>query len=632
LKKLVTLLTFVLALLPVALLHVSAAHAQTSQLDIQEVRTDAFPRVVVRLREPPDAARAPLDPTHLTVLENGQPQASAEIRQLRNPTVPTSVALAIDTSASMADNGKFAAAKAAAKAFVNQLRPIDKVVLITFADGVDVPQFLTADHQLVNKAIDQLTPGGKASQYDGVAQGLTQLSLSPVGSRALVVLTDGHDTTSERLVSDDISQAVQMAVSIYSIGLGGDADTRILEQFANETGGHYYQAPSASDLSNTFGLISQQLNAEYQASWLSNASTPDVAVQIELYHTDGSQVSTTLNYSPPAYALKSAPQAPEALELPTLHEIAPILAPTQQQMIVAGLLAGLAAFLLTFGITHRRRARQFQDRLSSVFASPIEAEKFAIRRANLNPVTTAAANVTGRLLPSRLMTYLRFRLVQAGYPKDRHLGTFLSTELLLGVALSFLAYFLMRQYNSPSASIGVTFLAFVFGAYMPYMWLRRACDSRQKRILRALPDALDLMVISVTAGLSLDTAMQEVVLKWEGDLSRELNQVLNEIRMGVSRRDALTSFAARTGLQDIQLLVAAILQADEMGSDISEVLSTQADQLRIRRHHLAEERARKAPIKMLIPMVALIFPAMFAILLAPGFLQLATAFANIRHH
>jgi tight adherence protein C len=125
--------------------------------------------------------------------------------------------------------------------------------------------------------------------------------------------------------------------------------------------------------------------------------------------------------------------------------------------------------------------------------------------------------------------------------------------------------------------------------------------------------------------------MAEVVHKWSGDLSNEFNQVLNEMRMGISRRDALAAFAKRTGLQDIQLLVAAILQADEMGSDISEVLSTQADQLRIRRHLLAEERARKAPIKMLIPMVALIFPAMFAILLAPGFLQLSNAFANLHH-
>jgi tight adherence protein C len=623
-KLFAVLATFILALLPLV------AHAQSVPLDIQEVRTDAFPRVAVRLREASDTALAPLDPGKLSVLENGQPQASAEIRQLRNPAVPTSVALAIDTSASMANNGKFAAAQAAAKAFVSQLRPIDKVVLITFADGVDVPQFLTADRQLINRSIDQLTPGGKASQYDGVAQGLTQLSLSPAGSRALVVLTDGHDTNSERLVSDDIYQAVQMAVPIYAIGLGDDADTKVLTQFASETGGHYYQAPNAGDLSNAFGLISKQLAAEYQASWISSASTSDVAVEINLSHTDGTQTSATFNYAPPAYAVHTQ-QAP-AFE--PLKEIAPTLAPSEQQVLVAGILAGLAVFALTFGIAHRRRAKRLQARLFSVFNdSPTEAEKFSLRRTDLDPVTTAAANVTGRLLPSRLLTYLRFRLVQAGYPKDRHLGTFLATELLLGLALGFLTYFTMQQrgflVSSPSATIGFATLAFIFGSYMPYMWLRRACDARQKSLMHALPDALDLMVISATAGLSLDTAMSEVVQKWDGDLSREFNQVLNEMRMGVSRRDALTAFATRTGLQDIQLLVAAVLQADEMGSDISEVLSTQADQLRIRRHHVAEERARKAPIKMLLPMVGLIFPAMFAILLAPGFLQLISSLHSL---
>jgi tight adherence protein C len=628
LKFLIILSTLVLALLPLA-----SAQAQSVPLDIQEVRTDAFPRIVVRLREPPDAARAPLDPTQLTVLENGQPQASAEIRQLRNPTVPTSVALAVDAGSSMADQGKFAAAQSAAKAFAANLRSIDKVAVVTFADEVDVPQFLTADRQLINRAIDRLTPGGKASQYDGVAQGLTQLSLSPAGSRALIVLTDGHDTGSERLVADDIAQAVQMAVPIYAIGLGDDADTKVLNQFASETGGHYYQAPTAKDLSNAFGLISQQLNAEYQASWLSTASTADVEVQINLTHTDGSQISTTLSYAPPAYAVKSAPPAPV---FEALQEIAPTLAPTEQQAIVAGLLAGLGVFVLTFGIIYRRRAKRLQARLFSVFNdSPTETDKFAIRRSNLDPVTVAAANITGRLLPSRLITYLRFRLVQAGYPKDRHLATFLATELLLGFAFGSLIYFFSQRSaalaNSPSAIIGLTFLAFVFGGYLPYMWLRRAADSRQKSILRALPDALDLMVVSVTAGLSLDTAMQEVVRKWDGDLTREFNQVLNEMRMGVSRRDALGAFANRTALQDIQLLVAAILQADEMGSDISVVLSTQADQLRIRRHHLAEERARKAPIKMLLPMVGLIFPAMFAILLAPGFLQLANTFSSLHH-
>jgi tight adherence protein C len=630
-KLLTVLTTLILALVPLA-----SAHAQSAPLDVQEVRTDAFPRIVVRLRESPDAVQATLDPNHLTVLENGQEQPSADVRQLRSPTTPTSIALAIDTSGSMAEQDKFAAAQVAAKAFASQIRPIDKVAVISFSDEVNVPQFLTADRQLVNRSIDQLTPGGNTSLYDAVAQGLTQLSLSPAGSRALVVLTDGNDTASERQALDDIAQAVQMAVPIYAIGLGDDADAKILEQFAKETGGQYYHAPAARDLSNVFRLISRQLSAEYQVSWISttnHTSTADVPIEINIAHTDGTQTSASLAYAPPAFAIRSTQQAPA---FQALREIAPALAPTEQQVMLAGALAGLGVFVLTFGIIRRRGGKRLHARLSAVISgNQTEADKFALRRTHLSPVTAAAANVTGRLLPSRLITYLRYRMVQAGYQQDRQVGVFLALELLLAILVGALVYLFIQSRgffnNSPAAVLALTAFAILVGGYLPYMWLRRRVDSRQKSLMRALPDALDLMVISVTAGLSLDTAMSEVVRKWDGDLSREFNQILNEMRMGVSRRDALRNFADRTRLQDIQLLVAALLQADEMGSDISEVLSAQADQLRIRRHHYSEERARKAPVKMLLPMVGLIFPAMFAILLAPGFLQLTSALNNLKH-
>jgi tight adherence protein C len=172
----------------------------------------------------------------------------------------------------------------------------------------------------------------------------------------------------------------------------------------------------------------------------------------------------------------------------------------------------------------------------------------------------------------------------------------------------------------------------LLGTYLPYVWLRRRVEWRKRMLLRALPDALDLMSISVSAGLSLDTAMAEVAQKWQGELSRELNQVLNEIRMGASRREALRSLADRARLPDLQLLVAGLLQADELGGNVSDVLSVQAEQLRIRRRQIAEEKARKAPVKMLIPLVFFIFPAMFVVVLAPAFLQIGSVLGGLAHH
>jgi tight adherence protein C len=272
-----------------------------------------------------------------------------------------------------------------------------------------------------------------------------------------------------------------------------------------------------------------------------------------------------------------------------------------------------------------------------VSGSPTDEQiKFALRRSHLSPLTATTATFTGRLLPKGLLDYIRFRLIQAGYPQDRHVGIFLATQVALAILFGLASYVILdaQPFMSRVPAMSIVMLGIAAGlmaAFLPFAWLRFAAESRRKNLLRALPDTLDLMVISVTAGLSLDTAMTEVVRKWDGDLSREFTQILNEMRMGVSRRDALTHFANRLRIDDIQLLVAALLQADEMGSDISEVLSSQADQLRIRRRHHAEERARKAPIKMLIPMVLLIFPAMFAILLAPGMLQFIDAMKGLSH-
>jgi tight adherence protein C len=149
--------------------------------------------------------------------------------------------------------------------------------------------------------------------------------------------------------------------------------------------------------------------------------------------------------------------------------------------------------------------------------------------------------------------------------------------------------------------------------------------------MRSLPDALDLMSISVSAGLSLDSAMSEVVQKWDGELSREFNQVLNEMQMGASRRQALRALADRSQLQDLQLLVAALLQADELGANVSETLAVQADQLRIRRRQVAEASARKAPVKMLVPLALFIFPAMFVVILAPAIIQISSVFGSLTH-
>jgi tight adherence protein C len=633
------------AALPAALLWLAStlpAAAAEPGLEVRDVRAEGYPRVVVRLNvtDEDSLAAGSFTPDQLRVVEDGQPQPSAELVQIRNPLTPVSVALAIDVSGSMADDGKLAEAQAAAKSFVGQTRPRDRMVVVAFNDEVSLAQPLTNDRRLLGRAIDGLSPGGNTRIYDALAQSVSQLALAPAGSRAVVLLTDGADNSSAWTLADATAQAVRDGIPVYVVGLGPDVESDVLQQLAASTGGRYYQAPHAQDLAQVFRLISRQLTTQYEVSWVSSlqgAGGRDVPVQISLERPGASPVQVELTYQPPIFGrqTRSAPDN-SAREL---VQVAGVSAPSQQQILVAAVLAGLGAFALVVGLARSRVNRRLQARLATYVANGrvVRQPKASVgRRARLSPLTSAAARLAARLLPSRQLERLRRKLIQAGHQSERHLGLFLATELALGLLLAVGAYeFLhLRGLDQRSPLVGVLIVAMLglLGLYLPYMWLRRRVEDRQRRLRRALPDALDLMAIAVSAGLSLDSAMSEVVQRWDGELSRELNQVLTEMQLGASRRQALLDLVQRVRLDELRLLVAALLQAEELGANLSETLSVQAEQLRVRRRQLAEERARKAPVKMLLPLVGFIFPAMFVVLLAPAVLQFLTAMRGLVHH
>jgi tight adherence protein C len=173
-----------------------------------------------------------------------------------------------------------------------------------------------------------------------------------------------------------------------------------------------------------------------------------------------------------------------------------------------------------------------------------------------------------------------------------------------------------------------TVIASALGYFLPTIWLGLKIRSRQTSILRALPDALDLLTISVEAGLGFDAAMAKVTEKWSDDLSQAFSRVLVEIQMGTVRRVALRSMANRTDVSELTSFVAAIIQADQLGVSLARVLHIQSEQMRIRRRQRAEEMANKAPIKMMVPLVFLIFPALFVVLLGPALPSLMNAFGG----
>jgi len=236
------------------------------------------------------------------------------------------------------------------------------------------------------------------------------------------------------------------------------------------------------------------------------------------------------------------------------------------------------------------------------------------------PVWRGALDRLGGLSLQRNVEALTGRLDTAGRPYGLTVLNFLGLKYVVALATLMLGFLLGVVVLKKSLLIGglLTAAFAVIGFLIPDFWLGAAIANRRWKIVRALPDALDMLVICIEAGQSFDQALKRVSARWYNPLTEEFNRILTEIALGRTRREALTSASERVGLPDMSNLITAVLQADQLGVSIGAVLRVQANQLRLLRRQRAEELAREASIKLLFPLVFLIFPAMFAVLLGPA--------------
>ncbi len=299
------------------------------------------------------------------------------------------------------------------------------------------------------------------------------------------------------------------------------------------------------------------------------------------------------------------------------------------------MIIGLASFLVAFGIlllfiglgVRTISPDPMQRVMNQLETGPRSLEELEMSRPLservLLPLLRSMARIVNRFTPQQNLDLLRRRLQTAGNPNNWTVVDFLGVRGLAAVAGTLLA--LAFAYVG-HASLGLTILLLVgmtfLGFYLPLLWLTMRGRARQAQIQRELPDALDLLSISVEAGLGLDAAMQRVTQKWDNELSGEFARVLTEVRVGKLRRDALHDMSERVDVDDLSNFIAAVIQAEQLGVSITKVMRIQAEQMRIKRRQRAQEKAQQAPIKMLIPMGFLIFPSMFIVILGPSVLRL----------
>jgi len=296
-------------------------------------------------------------------------------------------------------------------------------------------------------------------------------------------------------------------------------------------------------------------------------------------------------------------------------------------IIVAAFMIFLSVLLIMLGIASPRPADDVEARLVEYGGRPVTLEEIELAqpftRRVLVPMINASGRFASRFTPQRTMEATRHKLELAGNPNNWSPAQFVGVRGLAALLLGGLT-FVLTMLSTVGALQRILFVLVmgVLGFMLPSIWLSRRIRRRQHEIVKTLPDAIDLLTISVEAGLPFDGAMQRVADKWDNEISRAFGRVLTEMRVGKSRRDALRDLSDRTDVPDVTSFVAALIQADQLGISIAKVLRIQSEQMRIKRRQRAEEKAHQAPVKMLIPMTFLIFPSIWIVILGPAIIIL----------
>lgn len=285
----------------------------------------------------------------------------------------------------------------------------------------------------------------------------------------------------------------------------------------------------------------------------------------------------------------------------------------------------------------KERVKVHEERIAAIFnpertaavEAPFQEEELqgSLSKRILKPFWVKVRRLFKQRTSDKKFQKLEVKLEEAGNPMKMTVVEFRIAKLVVATVIT--GVFALLGFAASGTVMGITLYAgvgFLIAQYVPSFYLKSKMAERKKSAVKELPDFLDLLTVSIEAGLGFDSAMSKVVAKKEGTLSTEFQRCLEEIRLGKTRREALTGVKKRLNVDDIHAFIGSIIQAEQLGIGMVQVLRIQSDEVRARRKQRAEESAMKAPIKMMFPLVLFIFPGIFIILLGPAVIQILETF------
>ncbi len=297
------------------------------------------------------------------------------------------------------------------------------------------------------------------------------------------------------------------------------------------------------------------------------------------------------------------------------------------------MLAALSLGMIIYSLLPRKedKRRKVMDRLQNQAHSAAKKEsKSATHKASAakSLLARAAPALSKPSMPQseEARSNIRLKLANAGFRGQQTPAIFLASKTAVGVVLALIGLGGALALNLGARNtLGLTVFAGAVGLMLPNLWLALAIKSRKEKVSHGMPDSLDLMVVTIEAGLGLDAALQRVSDEMKNvhpELSEELILTSLETQMGLSRSEALHNLALRTAVPEMKSLTAILIQAERFGTSIAQAVRTHADSMRVKRSQQAEERAAKTAVKLILPLILFIFPALFVVLAGPAMMKL----------
>jgi tight adherence protein C len=286
----------------------------------------------------------------------------------------------------------------------------------------------------------------------------------------------------------------------------------------------------------------------------------------------------------------------------------------------AALSAAFARQESSDGLARALRALEQQTSIGSANDLAAEADRPFVERV-LDPMQARALRIGRRLTGADQAERIRHRLEVAGNPHGWTVDRIVSLKVIGAVAfpLLLLAYGALLGLAATTLAL-MAVIGAAIGFFGADIYLYQCAEKRADQIKRTLADAVDLLTISVEAGLGFDAALQQVARNTEGPLADEFSRVLREMQLGMGRSDALRGMGERTGVPDLHAFVGAMVQADAFGIPIGQVLRVQSSEIRLKRRQYAEEKAQQVPVKMMVPLILFILPCLFIVIMGPAVL------------